>query len=93
MIFSMQTGATRREADPALAAAFPGERRRAEAGRWLGWLASRLTDDEPLTWWRIPSLVPAERVLRLRRYLLIAVAFVVFSVTVVLAINGRNSAC
>jgi len=46
MIFSMQTGATRREADPALAAAFPGERRRAEAERWLGWLASQLPDDE-----------------------------------------------
>jgi len=92
MIFSMESEGTRRVADPALAAAFPGERRRAEAERWLGWLASQRPDDELVTWWRISSLAPAERVLRLRRALLVTVAVVVFSVTVVLAINGRNSA-
>src|ERR1700722_2676240 len=69
-----------------------GPRRGAEAEGWLGWLASLLPDDEVLTWWRIPSLAPAERVLRLRRALLVAVAVVVFSVTAVLAINGRDSA-
>ena len=53
-----------------------GERRRTEAERWLGWLASQLPDDEVLTWWRISSLAPAERVLRLRRALLIVVACV-----------------
>jgi hypothetical protein len=92
MIFGVQTGVTRRAADPALEAAFSSARRRAEAERWLGWLASQLPADELLTWWRIASLVPAERVLWVRRSLLVAVAFVVFSVTAVLAINGRNSA-
>lgn len=92
MICGVHTGETRPAADPALAAAFPGERRRAEAERWLGWLASQLTDDELPAWWRISSLVPAERVLRVRRWLLITVAVVVFGATVTLAVNGRNSA-
>ena len=85
-------GVTRRVGDPALEAAFPDERRRAEAEKWLGWLASWLPDDETLTWWRIPSLAPAEWVLRIRRVLLVAVAVVVFGATVLLTINGRDSA-
>ncbi len=92
MISGVPVGVTRRAADPALEAAFPDERRRAEAEKWLGWLAGKLPDGESLTWWRIPSLAPAEWVLRLRRALLVAVAVVVFGATAVLAINGRDSA-
>ena len=41
-------------ADPALVAAYPGERQRADAARWLGWLASRLAERGRLEWWLIP---------------------------------------
>jgi hypothetical protein len=40
-----------------LTAAYPDERQRAHAGRWLGLLAVYSPDDKPLTWWRATAMV------------------------------------
>lgn len=69
-------------ADPALVAAYPGERQRADAARWLGWLACRLAERGRLEWWLIPAWVPVGRVRQVRRRFLYLVAIGVVVLTV-----------
>ena len=69
-------------ADAALVAAYPRERRRAEAARWLGWLACQLAERGRLEWWLIPAWVSVERVRQVRRRFLYLVAIGVFVLTV-----------
>ena len=68
-------------ADPALVAAYPGERQRADAARWLGWLA-RLAECGRLEWWLIPAWVSVGRVRQVRRRFLYLVAIAVVVLTV-----------
>ena len=42
-------------ADVLLRAAYPGERKRASATRWLGWLAYQMRDDKCVPWRPLPS--------------------------------------
>jgi hypothetical protein len=60
-----------------LAAAYPDERERAHAERWLGLLAC-LAGRGRIYWWKIPGLAPAQLVLAVRRLVLsVAIAAVV----------------
>src|SRR5262249_6119403 len=38
--------------------AYPDERERAEASRWLSWIASRMEGNRDLAWWVIPNWLP-----------------------------------
>ena len=42
-------------ADILLRAAYPDEKKRASAARWLGWLAYQMRDDERVFWRPLPS--------------------------------------
>jgi hypothetical protein len=48
-----------------LVAAYPDERRRAHATRWLGWIAYHMGAGRDLAWWEIPAWIP-------RRWMLLA---------------------
>jgi hypothetical protein len=49
-----------------LITAYPGERERAHAIRWLAWIASHMEAGQDLRWWDIPGWIPQWR-LRLAR--------------------------
>jgi hypothetical protein len=59
--------------DQFLRSAYPDERRRAHAVRWLSWIAVRMGNSQDLRWWDIPAWVPRWR-LRLARGLLAGAA-------------------
>ena len=65
-----------RAAEEFLAAAYPDERERERAERWLGLMAC--LGGERILWWQIPALAPARMVLLVRRVVLgVAVAVVI----------------
>jgi hypothetical protein len=57
-----------RAAEEFLAAAYPDERERERAERWLGIMACQ--GGERILWWEIPGLAPARVVLLVRRVVL-----------------------
>ena len=59
--------------DQFLRTAYPDERRRAHAVRWLSWIAVRMGTSQDLRWWDIPAWMPRWR-LRLARGLLAGAA-------------------
>jgi hypothetical protein len=64
-----------RAAEESLAAAYPDERARGHAERWLGLLARQASaDGRQIRWWKIPELAPAQAVLTTRRLVLCAMA-------------------
>ena len=44
--------------DRTLVTAYPDERQRAHATRWLAWIAHHLGSDRDLAWWHIPIWIP-----------------------------------
>jgi hypothetical protein len=44
--------------DRTLITAYPDERQRAHATRWLAWIAHHLGSDRDLAWWHIPTWLP-----------------------------------
>ena len=54
-----------RQAGALLAGAYPRERDRERAVRWLGWVAHHW-GDEPVAWWEIPACVPGRWLARAR---------------------------
>jgi hypothetical protein len=65
-----------RAAEEFLAAAYPDERERERAVRWLGLMTCQ--GDGQIFWWQIPGLAPARLVLTVRRVVLgVAVALVI----------------
>jgi len=44
--------------DRILISAYPDERQRAHAGRWLAWIAHHMGSDRDLAWWHIPTWIP-----------------------------------
>jgi hypothetical protein len=66
-----------RAAEEFLAAAYPDERERERAERWLGLMACQ-GDGGRILWWEIPGLAPARAVLLVRRVVVgVAVAVVI----------------
>jgi hypothetical protein len=53
-----------------LAAAYPDEREREHAERWLGLMACTAASPGTILWWKIPGLAPARLVLAVRRLIL-----------------------
>ena len=56
-----------KRADQVLRAAYPDERQRDYAMRWLGWLAFHMGADERLDWWAIPAWMPPAQLVTARR--------------------------
>ena len=54
-------------ADQVLRAAYPDERQRDYAMRWLGWIAFHMGADERLDWWAIPAWMPPAQLVTARR--------------------------
>jgi hypothetical protein len=54
-----------------LITAYPDERQRAHATRWLAWIAHHMGTNRDLAWWHIPTWIP-----RRRRYLAVGCVFI-----------------
>jgi hypothetical protein len=65
-----------------LVTAYPDERRRAHAARWLGWIAYHMGDHQDLAWLDIPAWIPGQW-LQLSRRLVAGAVFCVSAALVI----------